>query len=189
MGRVPDANFQLLYYLQLLAKKLLKPKLIFWLRWLRTFACVVALLIVIPIRYLAHVFQESVLIITKIVVRGDIDQVCTGTQSTGCCMTQLLVAIIFSDFSRILAGGLSVCSCQGSRLIVSWFGFLFFMRLEGFFLFTGPLAFSTMSIHLLNPNKRLECSFGLGFDGFIKHFVQRVQLSIPTIYLGLDGWP
>lgn len=87
MRRIPDANFQLLYYLQLLAKKLPKPKLIFWLRWLRTFAYVVALLIAILIRYLAHVFQGSILIITKIVVKGDIDQVCTSGRSIGCCMT------------------------------------------------------------------------------------------------------
>ena len=116
-------------------KKLPKPKLVFWLRRLRTLGCVVVLLVAVPTCYLTNVLLGSILTITKTVGGGGVDQICIGSRDTNYCLTQSSIAMIFSGSSRISTRGLSGYSCQGSGLIVSQLGFFFFMRLRVFFFF------------------------------------------------------
>lgn len=63
------------------------------------------------------------------------------------------------------------------------------MMLRVFFYLIGPSAFSAICIYLLDARKRPECSFGLGLNGFMKHFVLGVQLPLPTVYMRLNRWP
>lgn len=56
----------------------MRPKLVFWLKYLQAFIKVVAILIAVLIYYLAWVFLKSISTTTRIVfiiIRDDIDQV------------------------------------------------------------------------------------------------------------------
>lgn len=139
--------------------------------WLRE---LVAFLIAVPVHYLAHVFWKPVLIANKIIVKSEVDQVYTNGQGTNCCLTRPLISIIASSFLNISTKRLGVCFCQGSRLTINQLAFFFFMKLGGFLFLIKLLAFLATNIYFPNTNRRLERSFRLGFNSFIKHFIPEI---------------
>lgn len=99
-----------------------------------------------------------------------------------------MVTTIALGSTRVPIGELSACLCV--RLTNSWLCLVFFFkRLESFFFLLKLLALPTASIHCSNNDKGLKCRFRLSLDIVIKHFVSAIQFLIPTIYLGLNGWP
>lgn len=85
-----------------------------------------ALLIIILVCYLAHIFWRSALSTTRIVdIEDGVYQVYTCGQSIGYCTTQLLVATVFLDFLGILTRWLGAYFSQSNRIIVNWLGFFF----------------------------------------------------------------
>lgn len=133
-----------------------------------------ALLITVLIYYLVPIFWRFLSTTIKIVDRGDVNQVGIGGRDTGNCTTQLSITTIFPSFLRISAGGVSVCFCQGIKLIVSRLDLFFFIRFRIFIFFIGPLAYLIISIYFLNACRRLKCKFRLIFEGLIKKFVLNV---------------
>lgn len=131
-----------------------------------------AFLVVVPINDLVQIFFESILVITKVVIKSSINQVFICGRGTCYCLIRLLVLTIASSFARIPSKKLDIY--QSSRLTISRLSFFFFIRLKDFFLFIGFLFFLITSIYLSNINEELERSFRLGLNGFIKHFILKV---------------
>lgn len=130
-----------------------------------------AIFIVVPARYLTHLFWQSISTTTKIVVGDVIDQVYTSGQVTGCCLLQLLSTTIALGFTQFLNKRLSAYLWWDIRLIVSRLYLVFFFRrFWSFFFVVGPPALSIASIYFLDTSKGLECYIGLGFNNFIIHF-------------------
>lgn len=90
-------------------QKLLRPKIVFWLEWLRAFIGIVAFLIAFPTCYLAHIFWKSVLTTTKTVIRSGVNQIYTSGEDTSYCMTQLSVTTITLNFTRVSTESLGTC--------------------------------------------------------------------------------
>lgn len=132
------------------------------------------LLVVFLRCYLTHVFWKSISTTTRIVDRDGVNQVCTNSQDTNYYLTQLLIATIFSSFSKILTKDLDICSCSNNELTISRLCFYFFMRFEEFLFFIKLLLFLAISIYLSNTGKKLECSFAFGLNSLIKHLVLKV---------------
>lgn len=141
-------------------------------------------------RYLAQVFLRFVLSTIRIVVVGDsIYQIYTRGQNTTYCMTRPLIAMIALHFLKILTKRLCGYCWQGG-LTFHWLGLVFFFwRLEEFFFLVKLPAFPTISIYFSKTGRRLERSFRFGLDGFIEHFILKVQFLVPTISLSLDRRP
>lgn len=147
-----------------------------------------AFLIAIPTHYLTHIFQESVLTITRIVVKGGINQVYIGSRHIGCCLPQPLVTTIALDFTQVPTRRRGAYSYI--RLTISWLCLVFFFKgHRNFFFVIGPPAFSATSMYFTDTGRQLDSCFGLGFNSFIRHFVTEVQFSVLAIYLGQDRWP
>lgn len=175
MRHVLATDLQPLYQLQSSAKSLLKPKLVCWRRWLTTLICIVARLITIRIRYLAHVLQRSLSTIIKIVVEGSIDQIYTGGWSNGCYLLRPLVITTSSSFMQVPTRSLDACFWQGVRLTISRFCLrFFFRRLKNSFFLIRRLALPTTNIYFPNACKELKCSLRLGLNSLIEHFVSQV---------------
>lgn len=146
-----------------------------------------ALLIAVLTSYLAHVLWRLVLTVTWIgvIIGGSVNQIYTCGQGISCYTAWLLITTIALSITKILTKRLD--AWQSDRLVVCWFSLgYFFKRFESFFFFIRPLAFSTTNIHFTNANRGLEHRLRLGFNGFIEHFVLKIQLLISIIHLSLD---
>lgn len=170
-------------------QRLLRLKLVYWLRWLKVFIRIIVFLIAVSIYYLAYVIWNSIMIATRtvIIVGSDVNQIYTGSQDTNCYTIQSSVIIIALGFIRILPRSLNTCFSQNNRLIISRLRLVFFFRRFGsFFFLIGLLVLLITSIYFSDIGKGLECSYEFGFNSFIKYFVPKDQFLLPIIYLNLN---
>lgn len=90
-------------------QRLLRLKLVFWLGWLWTLIQMMALLVTGSISYLAQVFLGFVLVTTRVIIEGSVDQVYIRGRDTGCCTTWPSVLTIAPSFTRVLNKRLGAC--------------------------------------------------------------------------------